>query len=56
MAILRLTESKKSAGALVKHFGAASVLLNEDQNAPVLDKKGKSDGAGEALEGEAVLH
>jgi hypothetical protein len=41
---LRLTESKKSDGALVKHFGAASVLLNEDQNAPVLDKKGKSTG------------
>lgn len=42
--VLRLTETKKSEGALVKHFGAASVLLNEDQNAPVLDKKGKPTG------------
>jgi hypothetical protein len=41
---VRLTDSKKSAGAVVKHFGAASVLLNEDQNAPVLDKKGKPTG------------
>jgi hypothetical protein len=42
--VLRLTETKKSDGALTKHFGAASVLLNEDQNAPVLDKKGKATG------------
>ena len=41
---VRLTDSKKSGGAMLKHFGAASVLLNEDQNAPVLDKKGKPTG------------
>lgn len=41
---VRLTDSKKSAGTVAKHFGAASVLLNEDQNAPVLDKKGKPTG------------
>jgi hypothetical protein len=39
--ILRLADTKKSGGAVAKHFGEASVLLNEDQNAPVLDKKGK---------------
>ena len=42
--VLRLTETKKSDGAVTKHFGSASVLLNEDQNAPVLDKKGKDTG------------
>jgi hypothetical protein len=42
--VLRLSDSKKSDGTLLKHFGAASVLLNEDQNAPVLDKKGKPTG------------
>jgi hypothetical protein len=41
---LRLTDSKKSGGKMLKHFGAASVLLNEDQNAPVVDKKGKPTG------------
>ena len=41
---LRLTDTKKSNGAVAKHFGSASVLLNEDQNAPVLDKKGKETG------------
>ena len=42
---LRLADSKKSGGAMAKHFGEASVLLNEDQNVPVLDKKGKPTGA-----------
>lgn len=46
---LRITDSKKSAGALAKHFGEASVLLNEDQNVAVLDKKGKPTGAAKVL-------
>lgn len=41
---LRITDTKKSGGAVSKHFGAASVLLNEDQNAPVFDRKGKPTG------------
>jgi hypothetical protein len=37
---LRLTDSRKS-DAVKKHFGMASVLLNEDQNQKILDKKGQ---------------
>lgn len=37
--LARLTDGKKG-GWVGSHFGAASVLLNEDQNAKVLDKKG----------------
>jgi hypothetical protein len=46
---LRLADTKKSGGVMAKHFGEASVLLNEDQNVPVLDKKGKPTGATKAL-------
>ena len=37
--LLRLTDGK-SGSAVKSHFGMASVLLNEDENVSILDKKG----------------
>lgn len=38
---LQITDGKKGSGAVKQRYGQASVLLNEDQNVKVLDKKGQ---------------
>jgi hypothetical protein len=42
--LLRYEDGKRGTGAVKKHFGEASVVLNEDQNYKVLDKKGQIVG------------
>lgn len=42
--LLRITDAKKGGGAVKQQFGETSVLLNEKQSVPIVDKKGQIVG------------